>query len=270
MIDPFARPSQLTPQQWKFRARVIQAHLDRLTPDELMRGGRVGEPPHLGVRGPHRRGYDPNQPRVPAGRPHGGEWTDDERWRDDRQAHRRSGALQLAAAERPPLNPRDLALFVARRLIQAIRRELASWDLFGELDQDRVTVAVTTIDGREVHGTSSKFGDWMAIDHAEARRLRAIIVQKYPHSAQGRTLGQMPLDSLFHAETNVLLRAARENGGNLRGRTLEVFLDGQTCLSCKKMLGHVARELENPTVTFINTRTGQVMGVVRDGRWRPR
>ena len=106
------------------------------------------------------------------------------------------------------------------------------------------------------------------IDYAEARRLRAIIVRRYPHSAGGRTLGQMPLNALFHAETNILLRAARENGGSLAGRTLEVFVDGKTCNNCERMLGHVARELGNPTVTFTNIRNGRVMGVVRDGRWR--
>jgi hypothetical protein len=270
MIDPFARPSNLTPQQWKFRARVIQAHLDRLSIDELMRGGRVGEPPHLGVQGPHRRGYDPNQPRVPAGHPDGGQWTDDERLTDDRWAHRRSGALQLAAAERPPLSLRDLALFVARKLIEAIRRELASWDLFGEHHQDTLTVAVTTIDGREIHGTSSEFGDWRAIDYVEARKLRAIILRKNPHLAKGRALGQMPLNAFFHAETSVLLRAARQHGGSLAGRTLDVFVDDDTCNNCQLILGHVGLELGNPTVTFINSISGRIMGVVRDGKWNPR
>jgi hypothetical protein len=95
-------------------------------------------------------------------------------------------------------------------------------------------------------------------------------VQRFAHQAEGRALGQYPLDALFHAETNVLLRAARETGGSLAGRTLEVFVDGNTCNNCRRVLGHVARELGNPTVTFINSRTGRVMGVVRDGQWRPR
>jgi hypothetical protein len=75
MTDPFSRTSRLTPQQWKLRARVIQAHLERLSLDELMRGGRVGEAPHLGVGSSQGRGYDPNQPRVAAGHPDGGQWT---------------------------------------------------------------------------------------------------------------------------------------------------------------------------------------------------
>jgi len=75
MIDSFLWTSHLTPQQWRFRSRVIQAHLERLSFDELLRGGRAGELPHLGVTGSHGRGYDPNQPRVPAGHSDGGQWT---------------------------------------------------------------------------------------------------------------------------------------------------------------------------------------------------
>ena len=75
MNDPFLKTSRLTPQQWKFRSRVIQAHLQRFSLDELLRGGRAGEPPHLGATGSHGRGYDPNQPRVPAGHSDGGQWT---------------------------------------------------------------------------------------------------------------------------------------------------------------------------------------------------
>ena len=157
MLHPFDQPRNLTPEQWKARARAIQARLEGLSVDDLMRGGRVGEPPHLGVRGPNRRGYDPSQPRAPAGHPDGGQWTDDDR--ADGGWTRLRGALQLAAAEGPPRNLRQLPPYLARKLIEAIHRELASWDLFGEHNPDKVTVAVTTIDGREFHGTSSKFGD---------------------------------------------------------------------------------------------------------------
>lgn len=211
-----------------------------------MRGGRSARPPHVGAHGQHRGGYDPNQPRVPAGHSDGGQWTDDDRWTGGRWLHDRwerlRGALQLAAGETPPLDPRRLALFVARKLIEAVLRELAKWDLFGYHDPDKVTVAVTTIDGREFHGTSSDYGDWTAIDDAEARRLRAIVVRRFPHQATGRALGQYPLDALYHAETNLLLRAARENGGTLAGRRLDVFVDGNTCPAAK---GYWAMLLES-------------------------
>lgn len=274
MRDPFVGRRTLTPEQWRARGEAIQARLQGLSIDELMRGDYGAETPRGGAPpGLRRGGYDPNQPRVPAGHSDGGEWTDDDRWTSGRWLHDRwtrlRGALQFAASERPPLDPRRFALWLARKAIEAVLRELTKWDLFGYHDPDKVTVAVTTIDGREFHGTSSDYGDWTAIDHAAAYRLRAIIARRFPHQAKGKALGQWPLDALFHAETNLLLRAARENGGSLARRTIDVFVDGRTCPSCRRVLGDVARELGNPTVTFINTRTGRVMGVVRDGRWRP-
>src|SRR5262245_3872707 len=81
-IDPFSR-RPLTPDDWRARARRIQSELDGLTIDELMRGGRAStdersDPMSRGVRG-----YDPSQPRVPAGHPDGGQWTDDDDDLDD-------------------------------------------------------------------------------------------------------------------------------------------------------------------------------------------
>jgi len=69
MIDPFSK--QRTPEGWRARARVIQRQLEGLTIDELMRGAvKHGEPSdHV------ERGYDTNQPRVPAGHPDGGQWS---------------------------------------------------------------------------------------------------------------------------------------------------------------------------------------------------
>ena len=269
MLDPFVGRRTLTPDQWKARGEAIQARLQGLSIDELMRGSHGAGAPHVGAHGQRRGGYDPSQPRVPAGHSDGGQWTDDDRSASGRWGRLRD-ALQLAAGEPPPFDPRRFALWLARKAIEAVLRELTKWDLFGHHDPDKVTVAVTMIDGREFHGTSSDRGDWTAIDHAAAYRLRAIIARRFPHQAKGKALGQWPLDALFHAETNLLLRAARENGGTLAGRTIDVFVDGRTCPSCKRVLGDVARELGNPTVTFTNTRTGRVMGVVRDGRWRPR
>lgn len=73
MVEPFFRKPR-TPQEWQLRAQAIQARLEGLSIDELMRGGRTGEPSHPGV-GSHGHRYDPNQPRVPAGDPDGGQWT---------------------------------------------------------------------------------------------------------------------------------------------------------------------------------------------------
>jgi len=270
MLHPFDPPRKLTPDQWQARAHAIQAGLEGLSIDELMRGGHGAEAPHVGAHGQHRGSYDPNQPRVPAGHSDGGQWTDDDRWPDRRA--RLPGALQLAAAaERLPRNLREVPLYLARKAIEAIYRELASWDLFGHQNPDEVTVAVTTIDGRrDIHGTSSRYGDWRTIDHVEVRRLRTVILRRNPHLAKGPGITEIPLDAFYHAETNLLLRAARENGGSLAGQTFDVFVDNETCPGCRTILGYVGRELGNPTVAFINSRTGRVMGVVRDGKWHSR
>ena len=69
-IDPFSKRS-LTPDEWRTRTRLIQESLQGLSIAELMRGAvKHGEP-----SGHDRGGHDPNQPRVPAGHPDGGQWT---------------------------------------------------------------------------------------------------------------------------------------------------------------------------------------------------
>lgn len=69
MINPFS--TRRTPEEWRARARAIQERLEGLSIAELMRGpAKHGE---LSGRAGH--GYDPNQPRVPAGDPDGGQWT---------------------------------------------------------------------------------------------------------------------------------------------------------------------------------------------------
>lgn len=75
----------------------------------------------------------------------------------------------------------------------------------------------------------------------------------------------MPKDALFHAETTVLLRAARQNGGTLEGRTLTVYGDTETCNNCKAVLPYVRLELGNPTVKFVDP-DGSTM-TMRDGAW---
>src|SRR5262245_12932965 len=127
MLDPFVGRRTLTPGQWKARAEAIQARLHGLSIDELMRGSHGAGNLHGGAHGRLRCGYDPSQPRVPAGHPDGGQWTDDDRRTDDdlRATHERwtdarwsrlQSALQLAeAAERLPRNLREVPLYLARK-----------------------------------------------------------------------------------------------------------------------------------------------------------
>lgn len=259
MFDPFYRPKNLTPEQWRARARAIEASLEGLSIDELLRGGRIGEPPHLGVRGPFRRGYDPNQPRVPAGHPDGGEWTDDDRW----TGHPLVGARFAASRELPPIGPLRIVRVLQRalRIIESLRTDNLLYDLFG---RPRGTVSMLEIDGRTFFGSNSRLPLYTSRDRAEADAMREVLLRKYPDIVRGNDT-EIPMDALYHAETNVLLRAAREYGGSLAGRTLEVITDKPMCNSCPEILPKVGLELGNPTVTFIDRR-GQAR-TMRNGKW---
>jgi hypothetical protein len=95
--------------------------------------------------------------------------------------------------------------------------------------------------------------------------LRDILVEKYPGEFPAEHVGRMPNDALFHAETTVLLRAAREKGGTLPGRTLTVHVDDHLCNNCEAVLPYVGLELGNPTVTFVDPNGSTK--TMRDGAW---
>jgi hypothetical protein len=65
-------------RRWQSREQILKAHLESLSPDELLRvrpdywAQRFGP---AGARHRYLRKYDPDQPRVPAGNPDGGQWT---------------------------------------------------------------------------------------------------------------------------------------------------------------------------------------------------
>ena len=93
----------------------------------------------------HRSHYNPDQPRVPAGNPDGGQWT---------SAGGGTGS-RLAAADKPRLGPRSaiaIAVEIAKQVIEAYRSKQGLWDLFGHKDG---TIAFTTIDGTKVFGSNS-------------------------------------------------------------------------------------------------------------------
>jgi hypothetical protein len=206
--------------------------------------------------GQYRSHYNPNQPRVPAGNSDGGQWT---------VAGGGSSGTRLAAADKPRPGRSAIiamALQLALRAIEAYRSREGLWDLFRQKDG---AVAVTTIDREDIFGVNSDSSAYTPKDDIEARKLRDILVTKYPIVFSTRNVGKMPNDALFHAETTVLLRAAKRNGGSLAGRTLTVYGDSKTCNNCDRVLPYVGLELGNPTVTFVNpdgsTRT------MRDGAW---
>jgi hypothetical protein len=203
----------------------------------------------------HRSQFNPNQPRVPAGNPDGGQWTS--------TGASRIGT-RLAGADKPHLGRHALlaiAVKLATRVIDAYRSKNGLWDLFGH----RLgAVTFIDIDGKKIFGSNSKSPTYTSADRAAAEKLRASLVEKYPDVFDRSHVGQMPNDALFHAETTVLLRAARQNGGALAGQTLTVFSDSKLCNRCEDVLPYVGLELGNPTVTFIGPGRSIMM---RDGAW---
>lgn len=93
-----------------------------------------------------RRGFDPNQPRVPAGHSEGGQWTSD-------------GAgtyIRLAAADKPGPGPRnwlaEILLHLAMGVIEAYRSENGLRDLFGH---KLGTVTWIKFNGKDIFGSNS-------------------------------------------------------------------------------------------------------------------
>lgn len=195
------------------------------------------------------------QPRVQVGNLGAGRWTTDGG----------SGGVRIAAGETPRLGPgamAALAAHLAKRVIEAYRSENGLWDLFRQKDG---TVTLTKINGSDVFGSNSTSPTYTAIDDDAARAMRDDLVHKFPDVLNADDIGKMPNNALFHAETTVLLRAARENGGSLAGLTLEVFADRPMCNNCDQILPYVGLELGNPTVTFIGP-TGS-RKTMRNGGW---
>jgi len=202
----------------------------------------------------HRSHYDPNQPRVPAGHPDGGQWT-----KSDVEA-----GIRLAAGEGRGGKGGWLRAIVdlAMAVIEAYRSEKGLRDLF----RNKIgTVSYTRFKGQDIFGSNSTSPLYTQGDRKEAGSMRGVLIKKYPGVMAQDNTGQMPNDALFHAETTVLLRASRENSGTLAGQTLEVFTDEAMCPSCEILLPYVGLELGNPTVTYID-RAGRVL-TMKDGAW---
>jgi hypothetical protein len=214
---------------------------------------RLGALRRIGLGGSH---YNPNQPRVPAGNPDGGQWTS-----------AGGGGPRLATRDKGGSGGGILFTIVTKfflDLIDAYRSENGLWDLFG---QRRGTVTVTTFKGKHIFGSNSRSPTYTRADRTLAEGMRRILIQKYPEVMKSDNIGQKPNDALFHAEATVLLRAARENAGTLAGQTLEVTADGPMCGSCLKVLPKLGVELGNPTVTFVDD-VG-LRRTMRNGKWDP-
>ena len=78
MINPVpSRTKFQNSDHWRARAQAIQDRIKDWSMNQLMRGKPAGGiPPLLGSGSGLGHGSNPNQPRVPAGHPDGGQWTE--------------------------------------------------------------------------------------------------------------------------------------------------------------------------------------------------
>jgi hypothetical protein len=157
------------------------------------------------------------------------------------------------------------------RVIDIYRRQNNAFDLFGKetWPRDEDVVGYTVLDGIPVFGTNADAPPYTTANHNAATRWRDALIDLYPDKLRRENPrwnpGWMPNDAMYHAEASVLLRAAERNGGSLAGRTLRVYVDDAMCNRCDTVLPLLATELGNPTVTFVNTRTGEA-ALLRDGK----
>jgi hypothetical protein len=155
------------------------------------------------------------------------------------------------------------------RLIATYRAQNSMPDLFGQPTWrlDKGTVAVTKLDGVPEFGVNSKAPGYEGKDTATADTMRRLLIETYPEDMKrSNNIGRMPNDSVYHAEATVLFRAARRYGGTLEGRTLDVYVDREMCPSCDKALPLIGQELGNPTITYLDLRSGET-ATMRDGKW---
>jgi hypothetical protein len=203
------------------------------------------------------KAYDPNQPRVPAGNPDGGQWTSGGGGGADR--------VRLAAGDKPRLGPAAIATIAAeaaKRAIETFRRDNLLQNLFGG---QVGTVTYTEFNGEQIFGSNSTSPTYTSRDRAIATALRDTLVEKYPEVMNTDQLGRRPNEAVFHAETTILMRAAWANGGSLSGRSLEIYSDRLLCPSCDKILPHIGLEVGDPTVTFIQPNGRRK--TMRNGAW---
>jgi hypothetical protein len=151
-------------------------------------------------------------------------------------------------------------------LLNLYREVYREPDLWGRDNFENNTVAVTNFGGSTIYGINSTAVPFYSEDRNSANAIRDVLSAKYPDILNADNIGLKPNDSVYHAESTVLLRAARANGGLLEGQTIEVYLDRRVCPSCRTVLPLLTRELGSPTVIYINTRTGERL-LIQDGRW---
>ena len=154
-----------------------------------------------------------------------------------------------------PTNPR---MFDGGSWIGVYRSMHNMPDLFDrpQWSFDKGTVAVTEFNGKLIFGVNSDAPGYRGAEWDSAMQVRDSLVDRYPSLLKKENSGRRPNDAFFHAEATILFRAASENGGTLAGRSFEVQTDRDLCGSCRQVLPLLGPTLGDPTVTFVNHRTG--------------
>lgn len=160
----------------------------------------------------------------------------------------------------PPLDslPRSSSTIPSSRpfdgpaLIDAYRAASNMPDLFGNpaWPSDKDTVAVTTLNNSTVFGVNSGAPGYETSDRAKAAAWRWALINDDPDVVEYGNIGQIPYNSLYHAEATVLIRSAEQNGGTLAGKTLEIYVDREMCVSCERVLPRLGLKLGDPVVIF--------------------
>jgi hypothetical protein len=179
---------------------------------------------------------------------------------------------QIATARGRRQEAEDRLIELAREPVDSLieayhQQQEQDVDLFGVpvWSRKRNTVAVCKMADKVFLGVNSTAQKYSFRDLQDAERLRTTLIGKHPHVMSTDNIGQFPNDALFHSEMTCLMRAARANGGTLKGQTVEMTVDRDMCESCKRILPLIGLELGNPTVKFADPR-GSIR-VMRDGSW---
>ncbi len=164
-----------------------------------------------------------------------------------------------------PLSPR---VFDGGAWIDAYRSINNAPDLFGRpaWPFDKGTVAAGQLDGKLYFGVNSTAPGYSDSDLNRAFDARDSLIRKYPDEMRFDNIGRTPNDSLFHAESTILLRAAKDNGGSLANRSMEIYVDQPVCDSCGKMLTKLGLELGDPYVVYVERNTG-LRNEMWNGKW---
>ena len=164
-----------------------------------------------------------------------------------------------------PLGPKSkiaIAIEAVLAAFEVYRHSHGLRDLFGENIR---TLSFTKLNGKDIIGINSTAPTYDASDRAAADKMRDSLIKDFPEKFDKDNIGQTPNNAIYHAETTALVRAARANGGTLKGEELVVYVDTAMCRNCESVLPYVGLELDNPTVTFVGPK-GE-MNTMRDGRW---